>query len=351
MRPRTTRAAVVLVTIAAVAGAGVAWANREDTPAATWSSTGLPYLERDAGGIVVRFGPGSYAVAEASASDDFDLRVQSIAATADSAIAALAVPGRNDGRTRLVEVPAHGEPRTVAREVFGMALADQRGHLAAWTLPVTEGRWQVVAYDTDQRTTTATLDVPPGSSVAAVEGRQVYLYVEGDAPNGVWTVDAGRRIEPLPGLVPGNGFLMDASATGGFLAGTDTGTVLFDPAGRVVHEFGADLFGTFSPDGSWVALVSADPMSPGYDVRSFDTDDEVDLPLPDGVEPSRLRWTPDGDLLVRTFAGEDDEGSAHDELCTVPSGECADLGELSAEVTDLLDSSAWGQAMLTSPRD
>lgn len=351
-RPLMAAAAVVAIVAAGATTARLLDDAPAGDPAASWRAAGVPFLAYDGGTVTVRFGAGAYAVDSASRNADADPRVAAVAATEDSALAAVAAPGQNTPTT-LVEVPADGPAYTVAEDAYGMALADPRGHLAAWTEPITDETWRVVAYDTDRREFAGTLEVPAGSSVEAVDGRQVFLYVEGDDPNGVWSVDAGPRITPLPGEIPGDKFVLDASADGGYLMVVDTGTVLYDPSGHVVHEFGADLFGTFDPDGTWVALVSPDPADGAYRVHEVATGKEVGLDLPDGVSPLSFRWSPDGGLVVKSFTDSDGdgEGTVRYDSCAVPEGGCAKLGELPVEVAERFDSSAWGQAMLTGPSD
>jgi hypothetical protein len=185
----------------------------------------------------------------------------------------------------------------------------------------------------------ATRDTGPDDRVWAVDGRDVYVA----APDGIrhWTPDDDTGFADLPSWITVNGPVVDVSAETQLFTVTDLdSTFVFDADGEVVDEYDADLFGTFNPDGTAIALAGPG----GFVLADLESAREVPLAFPDPLVPTTFRWSPTGDLVVLTYPdNEDIDADVVYFACTVPDGECRRLGAGPPDLTTGLESSARGQ--------
>lgn len=325
-------AAGISVAVLAAATFGVREAGEGDArpgegAGPTWETVGVPWVDGTAVHFAGQQGPRPS-------------EVMSIAATADAAFIAGGARGEVVSLNILTK---SGESRVIDDNLTGIPIGDPVGHLAAWTAINPEGGTEVVAFDSASNAVVGTAKVGPQVKVYWVDGDTVY-FSDGNAKHHTWR-PGSERPEPEETATAEEGILTDRAGdlTVEIAA---AGSALVSSDGSVVHTFDGLQFGTFSPDGSLVALTH----DKGLVLWDVTLNAAVDLPLPANQHVSGVRWASEGELVVEGVPVTSDNVPDPDApvryfVCVPTSKSCSKLPALGLEAGDAdgLESSAAGQ--------
>lgn len=298
-----------------------------DGETTTWLQAGVPWVDKQNVHFAGQQAPRP-------------VEVMSVAATADAAF----VAGGDHGAVVALDIlTSAGEHRTVDEQLTGIPIADPAGNLAAWTAMNADGENEVVAYDSTTGQVAGTTKVAEGVKVYWVDGDSVF-YSDGNEKHFVWKPGSADA-SPIKLATAEEGIVTDHAATASFEVAASASS-LVGPSGDVLKRFDGFQFGTFSPDGRWLALT----RDKGLKVWDVTGSSDVALPLPTGQQVTGARWSAKGDLIVEAVPVTADDvpdptAPVRYFLCVPSSASCAALPTLDLDAGDAdgLESSAAGQ--------
>lgn len=272
--------------------------------------------------------------------------VQSIAASADSAVLLIQDYERPEFRGPLYEISADGTTGRVEKLALGIPIADPTGHYVFWTSG--QGEFdRLIAYDTRTHERILGPEVVEPIRVFAADGDTAYVAanIDDEPGAGTWVVGE-NQIEHL--VLPssdddGTAWIGDAS--GGRVVSTDYRKVfLSDLEGNVLRKLPFRALGVFSPNDRYLFGAGIQGKSRVYDL---DKDQFVEFRGTGQWVPTNGRWSPTGLLVVgaeRRPLGGDDVNAVRRFACRLPSGRCQALPGVSKVFYEpLVPSSGLGQ--------
>ena len=325
----------------------------DDRATASWTGLDVPYVQvpepPDYRKVKLRFHGTKVRYW-----DEFRDGLFSVAATADSAIAMAWVYGDEGAEVEgpLLEIAADGTVGEVEKRALGIPLADPLGHTAYWTKR-DKRRTRLVGYDTVAHAKILGPYVRRGSRVFAVDGERAYVVGQVlDDASSTFSWQAGEATVtdvplPPPSDPDGGRLLVDVSQGRVLSIDWDEGPALLsDLDGNVIKSVPNVGFGTFSPNGRYVAY----PTETRVKVLDLETGRTIIPGLRKKQASLDSRWAPDGRLVLtvtkRDVWGDyyDDANPVHRYVCTFPDAGCGRLpGRSALFLEQMVESSAYGQ--------